>query len=783
MLCGPLAETVGPLFEHWDGLGERVPLLRAIAGHHGRPPATLDGPLRPKVACRACLAAARRFTEAALSAIAPPPLPVLDERAIAALAWWLAGLTTLADWIGSGRRWFAPVDAASHADLVAYWHEAQAKAARAVSEAGLSVSSHSASGGITGLFPGVVARPLQHWAECVALPVGPALFVIEDATGAGKTEAALVLAHRLLAAGRGQGLFFALPTMATANAMHERLAPAYGRLFAPGTTPSLVLAHGRRALNPRFTDSILAGVADPARDMVADPAQDGVADPADQPAGGQCAAWIADDRRKVFLAEIGVGTIDQALMAVLPARHAMLRLVGLAQRVLIVDEAHAYDAYMTTELKRLLHFHAALGGSAIVLSATLTARQRGGLCEAFRVGLGTPAGHRLGVAAAYPLGTVASASAILAEPIPAASRRRVAVTRLDAPGDAVDALDAAARQGAAVAWVRNTVDDAIAAAEMLRARGHDPLLFHARFAMGDRLDVERRVLRRFGKAATAEERRGQVLVATQVVEQSLDLDFDLMVSDLAPADLVIQRAGRVWRHERGQRPVAGPRLLLLAPEPVAGPTTAWLGEALRGTGFVYRDLAMLWRSARALLAAGVIETPENVRALVEAAFDRDRPDAEPAAFARSTNDAIARALRDGGVARQNVLRFDEPYAREAGLWEPDVHTPTRLSDPQVTVRLARIEAGRLVPWCADADRARAWALSEVSVRQSLTAGPAPDPETAAPVAAERAGWPAWERDFPVLVLRPASHGAWTGMIESANGQSQIATYSSDIGFR
>jgi CRISPR-associated endonuclease/helicase Cas3 len=775
MLCGPLAEAIGPLFPGWDGLGERWPLLRAVAGHHGRPPETLDGPLRPRVACRVCLTAACRFVEAALTVIAPPPLPVLDDRAIAALTWWLAGLTTLADWIGSSRRWFPPIESAAHADLAAYWHDTQGRAARAVAEAGLSVSASGDCGGMAGLFPGVEPRPLQEWAERVALPEGPALCVIEDATGAGKTEAALILAHRLLHAGRGQGVFFALPTMATANAMYERLAPVCERLFAPEATPSLVLAHGRRALNERFAASILAGAADPAEEKPGDAA--------DQPAGGQCAAWIADDRRKAFLAEIGVGTVDQALMAVLPARHAMLRLIGLAQRVLIVDEAHAYDAYMTTELKRLLQFHAALGGSAIVLSATLTTRQRAELCAAFRAGLGALPEREADATMAYPLGIVASAAATVAEPIPAVSRRRVTVERVATPEDAARALDAAARQGAAVAWVRNTVDDAIAATEILRALGHDPLLFHARFAMGDRLDVEQRVLRRFGKTAAPEERQARVLVATQVVEQSLDLDFDLMVSDLAPADLVIQRAGRVWRHERGERPVTGPRLLLLAPEPVAEPAAGWLGEALRGTGAVYRDVAMLWRSARVLLGAGVIETPDNIRALVEEAFDRDRPSAEPAAFTRSTDEAIARALRDSGIARQNVLRFDEPYAREAGLWQPDIHTPTRLSDPQVTLRLARIEAGRLEPWCADDDRARAWALSEISVRQSLLAGPTPDPGEASVITAERAGWPAWERDFPVLVLRAGGEETWIGLAETANGQRRETIYSSNIGMR
>jgi CRISPR-associated endonuclease/helicase Cas3 len=118
--------------------------------------------------------------------------------------------------------------------------------------------------------------------------------------------------------------------------------------------------------------------------------------------------------------------------------------------------------------------------------------------------------------------------------------------------------------------------------------------------MGDRQDIEAKVLSWFGRDSSPEARNGRVLVATQVVEQSLDLDFDLLVTDLAPADLVIQRAGRLWRHQRGERRIEGPRLLLLAPEPVDDPGPAWLGAELRRTGFVYPDHALLWRSARAV---------------------------------------------------------------------------------------------------------------------------------------------------------------------------------------
>src|SRR5262249_23908158 len=153
--------------------------------------------------------------------------------------------------------------------------------------------------------------------------------------------------------------YFALPTMATANAMFARLAKNWRQMFASSATPSLVLAHSKRALQGFRT-----GILDAPRDVGGEPARNS----ADITAESSWAAWIADDRRKAFLADLGAGTIDQAVLAVLPSRHQSLRLWGLADHVLIVDEAHAYDPYMERELEVLIEFQAALGGSAVVLS-------------------------------------------------------------------------------------------------------------------------------------------------------------------------------------------------------------------------------------------------------------------------------------------------------------------------------------------------------------------------------------------------------------------------------
>jgi CRISPR-associated endonuclease/helicase Cas3 len=519
--------------------------LNPVFGHHGWPPSKTDRLKNHFVAHDQ--EAALSFVQDWKNLIQPDFIAAaeldLNEEWRAqqkTLSWILAGVAVLADWLGSNQEIFTYHQ--NPMPLKDYWNKiALPNAEKAVAASGLLSRKSQVSQPLGALFPNITtATPLQK--QCEQLPISsePQLFILEDVTGAGKTEAALMLAHRLMSEGLAEGLYIGLPTMATANAMYERMTETYLRLYQPGEMPSLILSHSARHLSERFQQSLLNGqtLEQNYRD--------------EESITAQCNRWLADNRKKALLADVGIGTIDQALLGIVPARHQSLRLLGLSNKVLILDEVHAYDAYTNELLKRLIEFHAAFGGSVILLSATLTHHQRNELVQAF---YGKPA-KRLDSQQLndkhYPLLTQASTRFGVSE-YPLETResvkRRVDVVFCHQQTAIFERIQTAVSQGKSVCWIRNTVPDAREAWQHLNSCDwleSDKLhLFHSRYALGDRIGIEQQMLAYFGDKSTPEQREGRVLIATQVVEQSLDLDFDLMISDLAPIDLLIQRAGRL----------------------------------------------------------------------------------------------------------------------------------------------------------------------------------------------------------------------------------------------
>jgi CRISPR-associated endonuclease/helicase Cas3 len=757
-------------------------VLDAVAFHHGAPGST-ERIYGDRKACLAIEPAIQEFIESVFAIIpCEGTLPPPPETSLRIFSWALAGLTVLADWIGSNSEIFTfspPPES-----LADYWAGSRIKADRAVRTAGiLPVEPHSLTGpeellpqpGVRG--KSVQASPLQRLAFDFPVPAtNPRLFIIEDVTGAGKTEAALVLASRLLSERAASGIYFALPTMATSNAMFERMGSVYRLLFEGTQLPSLILAHGRRSFHEGFANSILEG---PLECAAVD--ADGAV-----PSEHACAAWIADDRRKAFFAHAGVGTIDQALLGVLPSRHQALRLWGLADRILIIDEAHCYDPYVNKELERLIEFHAALGGSAIVLSATLSMEVRQSLTSAFCNGTGIQAVKPSSLA--YPLVTLASS--VEFQELPSATReelrRTLPVCRLTSFEDALDAVAAAAETGAPVAWIRNAVDDAIEACENLEALGHRPLLLHARFAMGDRMDKEREIARCLGRESTPEDRQGFIAVGTQILEQSLDYDVDAMVTDLAPIDLIIQRAGRLWRHPaRATRFLPAAELLIFSPDPEQVQDQKWYAAMSRRAAAVYRDHRVIWRSAKALFTAGSICTPDGLRDLISQVYDSEEP--VPEAIETASREADGKRYSHRSIAEGTLLKLSEGYSGNNQIWHDDRKICTRLEEePSVTFRLSRIENGKAVPWykseSGGEDLRRAWALSEVSIqRRRADDVPEVSGAMAALMQAAKSDWGKWEKDIPLLVLE-INGSTWFGTV-TANGSKRTAYYDIRLGFR
>lgn len=697
--------------------------MLASTGHHGIPPDTLKNG-SPLAFNEEDITAARHYLET-LSQLFPFTLPQewkvkAGRKRLKQHSWFFAGIVTIADWMGSDEAQFPPLS--SPMTLEDYWPLACKKAQRAI----LKIpprSQHSRYQGHQALFPFIhTLTPLQQRASSLDISApGPQLVILEDVTGAGKTEAALILTHRLMSANKGHGLYVGLPTMATANAMYQRLTAAYHALFTSDARPSLMLAHGGRQMSDAFRQSVWQPSMKTAEDYSRD----------DGNAAGECHIWFADSRKKALLAEVGVGTLDQLLMAVMPFRHQSLRLLGMRDKILLLDEVHAYDGYMVKLLEGLLHFHAAQGGSAIILSATLPAALREKLLSAFNNGAGFTATETRNDAG-YPWLSHLSSTGLTEEALATRPevQRTVTVSWIQQRREALDIIYRAVEAGQCVCWIRNTVDDAREIYQQLlhekRIPGQDLLLFHSRFAFADRIAIEDKTLGWFGKDAPVSARRGKVLIATQVVEQSLDLDFDWMISDLAPIDLLIQRAGRLQRHIRnaeGERKALppderqSPILHILAPEWQEQAEQGWLGQELRGTGFVYSDHACLWRTQALLRQYGEVRMPDNARALVDGVYEQKI--SAPISLQALSDIDFGKVLSQRSVATQNLLRHNIGYDREASdfLWDKDREFSTRMGEESVDIYLAwQDEEDELHPIVAEGNFR--WEMSRLSVRLS-----------------------------------------------------------------
>lgn len=692
--------TVGPFFlaPEFERLGigstGAYRLARAVSAHHGSFPtdAAVPDDRRGAPASQAIgldemgrlpiWKRARADVIEALAKVFPPSteVPTFAEsgnREQWAFFSYLAGLTSVADWIGSMAEFFVYED--PPLDLAAYVARSRLRAREALNHVGLRPAAAPKAAGFEELF-GRTARPLQLLVtELVEKKKPPLCAIVEAPMGEGKTEAAFYFAHALAARGYHDGLYVALPTQATANQMFSRLLSFLERTRTDKT--SAILVHGEASFDTRMRDlmrAVYGGVGD---DSVG------------------CEGWFLGKKRSL-IAPFGAGTIDQALLAVLRTKHSFVRQFGLAGKTVILDEVHAYDAYTSKLLDRLVSWLGAHGTSVILLSATLPSSRRKSLLDAY-------AGRTLPELppVKYPRVTTidqdgsqtfALRTARNAQPM---ELTWLEDEPLDEPSNLVAELSRSLTDGGCLAVLRNTVNRAQRTFEALSAAkqaGRLPidtelLLLHARFPMDDRQENERRLARKLGPPESATSRPGRlVVVGTQVLEQSLDVDFDRMFSDLAPVDLLLQRAGRVHRHARAARPLtlAVPRLVVIRPGGAAD------GCSLKDVAIVYAPY-IVRRTLQELQSRDAISLPDDIEPLVETVYA-----APPAEMGKQlaaewselcqtrsneTMQARNRAWPEATIVDDPFISFAVPFTED----DPDVakalRAETRLADESVSL--------------------------------------------------------------------------------------------------
>ena len=625
----------------------------------------------------------REWFPAAWSSVAPP-LP-----AAVAFQHTFTGLCMLADWIGSDETCF-PFRAEPDGD---YMQTARANARRAVSDIGLNLEeqrsiflSRPTLPGFDQLFSLPNARENAIQQAVTSVPPEEHLVIVESETGSGKTEAALLRFARLYEKGLVDGLYFALPTRAAASQIHRRVTAFTRNLFPTDAVLEPVLA---------VPGYVRAGDATGERLPNYEVWWDDHPD-----VRTEKRRWAAERAKRYLAAQIAVGTVDQAMMAVLQVKHAHMRAACLARNLLVVDEVHASDTYMSTVLEHLLRAHVEAGGYAMLMSATL-----GSVARCRWLDHNHPVTLADALATPYPAvstpkGITAAGENDYAKTVALAA----APVMSDFADTARRALEAA-RAGAKVLVVRNTVGHAVQtqqALEELVSEEDAGFLFsvndittlhHGRFATGDRRLLDDAVEALLGKNRQAD---GRIVVGTQTLEQSLDIDADLLITDLCPVDVLLQRIGRLHRHRRDDRPAGYdmPTCAVLTPGDDLSPllTSGQNANGLGPHGHVYGNLQILEATRRLIDEHPEWRIPAMNRELVERATHPDMLESITKEMGETwrahANSTEGGYIGDRQTARSNVVRLDKSFFednRDVVFGSAEERIRTRLGDDRIDV--------------------------------------------------------------------------------------------------
>lgn len=658
-------------------------IARALGGHHGTwpIPSQMQIPnLQSSDKGDDAWSAARIGLARAVKEIFQPPMdfrfPALQTD-INALLVLLSGLVSVADWIGSNADYFRFEPSCLPLDEYARRSARQAEEAlRELGWVGWQPDGSKPEFERLFRFSAYASQKVSfQTAEHLSQPT---LLIIEAPTGSGKTETALFLADRWLQASQGGGLYIAMPTQATSNQMFGRVKQFLSERY-PEQRISLYLVHGAALLTDHDQESGEMEIFDD--------------ESAPQTGRVRAQSWFLP-RKRTLLAPFGVGTVDQALMSVLQTRHFFVRLFGLGKKVVVFDEVHAYDTYMSTLFQRLLAWLRTIGTSVILLSATLPEAARRALVAAW---LGT---RRVDlVPCTYPRLTLAAGERLETISLPEPPSRRLHLEWIGPDdGDLLSILNEKLADGGCAAIVCNRIARAQHLYQMLKEADlvpqNDLILFHARFPYEWRKEIEDRVLDVFSKGGRRPHKA--IVVATQVIEQSLDLDFDYMITDLAPMDLLLQRAGRLHRHveaNRAKRPprLVSPTLAINLPEVENGPPDFGEDESVYERAILLRTWLVLREKSELIL-------PQDTSALIEAVYGEGLTPAD-AVLAAAVHDADekARKERESAVAKARSRLVSRPddeeliNSRSENLEEDDLNVHkafqalTRLSEPGVSL--------------------------------------------------------------------------------------------------
>ena len=517
----------------------------------------------------------------------------------------IAGLISVADWLGSREETFpfhdGVVDSLNH-----YMDQREKIAKKVVCDLKMDTPDFEARS-FKEMFGFDKPNGCQNATlEVVSQLTHPMLVAVESSMGSGKTEAALASYAQIAGKRETRGLYYALPTQATGNAMLPRMEKFLNNLKVNNGV-ELHLLHSNADLNPDYEELRVATFDGLATDVAA-------------------SSWFTA-RKRGLLSGFGVGTIDQTLMGVLKVRHFFVRLFGLSGKVLVLDEVHAYDAYMQQEIISLLGWIGQCGTSIILLSATLTNTLRERLFKAFRPDVNLPDGIL------YPCvtGVDMRNSGVIWRQIYENQSipihiRTVVTSRKERVARIIEMLKDKLSEGGSAACLMNTVADAQKLYRHIRKAFPDDtrILFHSRFKKERRLAIEKEILDTWGKHGEKKRPYRGIVVATQVIEQSVDVDFDFMISDLAPADLLLQRAGRLHRHQQtAGRPEKLTQRTLVVMVPDYREKIPDFGD----TGFVYKkDVLMrtaLWLSWSGEEAFLEVKLPGNGVDWIEHTYNDD----------------------------------------------------------------------------------------------------------------------------------------------------------------